>query len=578
MKRLLPWLVLLVMLALVALPALTYLDDRGGGAGYEPTRITRYNAVFDVGASGDMTVTETLIVRFPHGDRHGIFRFFDEYDTNETQAPRVPREVTVTRDGREEPFERQREQNGRFHVLKVGDPDQTVSRGEHTYVIRYVVEDVLLDRDDEVSRFYWDLIPGGWTQAIDEADLTVRLPEAPTGQVRCAEGVGETGNCRAEVSGNTITVETGELEPNTPVSVQADLPIAAPVADSHLLWPTPLAPVLGRWWWLLGAVVLAAVGTGWLGRRIAAPTLEEPPAFPLQYAPPPDIGPAQADYIRTERNGKGAFVATLMHAAERGTVELERGESEWVVSRMPDSLRIKVDPVTRKVIAQLHADSNRFVAAEDDVEAGRTVQKATAKLHDNVKEWALREGHLTKAGFGSAAGVGVVAAFVVHVVLVVALSGTMSIVAMVPGAFAAMGLPVLYPGATTKRTETGRQLWSQVGGFHRVLSTPSSVERFDFSGRRELFTAYLPWAVAFGCADEWAQKYRTEMAAEPPDPVWLVGMPFSSMGGPEVMVSDFSSTVSSAISSYQATQVSSGSGGGGFSGGGGGGGGGGGSW
>ena len=45
------------------------------------------------------------------------------------------------------------------------------------------------------------------------------------------------------------------------------------------------------------------------------------------------------------------------------------------------------------------------------------------------------------------------------------------------------------------------------------------------------------------------------------------------------MVSDFNDTVSSAISSYQATQSSSSSGGGGgFSGGGGGGGGGGGSW
>ena len=40
---------------------------------------------------------------------------------------------------------------------------------------------------------------------------------------------------------------------------------------------------------------------------------------------------------------------------------------------------------------------------------------------------------------------------------------------------------------------------------------PSSKQRFDFSGRKELYTAYIPWAVAFGCADEWAEKYRTEI-------------------------------------------------------------------
>ncbi len=43
-----------------------------------------------------------------------------------------------------------------------------------------------------------------------------------------------------------------------------------------------------------------------------------------------------------------------------------------------------------------------------------------------------------------------------------------------------------------------------------MLATPSAEERFDFSGRKELYTAYIPWAVAFGVADEWAEKYRIE--------------------------------------------------------------------
>ena len=116
----------------------------------------------------------------------------------------------------------------------------------------------------------------------------------------------------------------------------------------------------------------------------------------------------------------------------------------------------------------------------------------------------------------------------------------------------------------------------------RRLATPSSKQRFDFSGRKELYTAYIPWAVALGCADEWAQKYRVEVGEEPPVPSYFAGAYVGSHTGDYVnsMVSDFSSTVDSAISSYNATQSSSssGGGGGGFSGGGGGGGGGGGSW
>ena len=136
-------------------------------------------------------------------------------------------------------------------------------------------------------------------------------------------------------------------------------------------------------------------------------------------------------------------------------------------------------------------------------------------------------------------------------------------------------------GAGTRRTRTGRDLWSRAGGFRRILSTPSAEDRFDFAARQDLYTAYIPWAVAFGCADEWAEKYRTEMGSEPPVPSYFGGYYGGAAVGSAVssMVGDFQSTVSSAISSYEATQKSSSSGGGGgFSGGGGGGGGGGGSW
>jgi uncharacterized membrane protein len=116
-----------------------------------------------------------------------------------------------------------------------------------------------------------------------------------------------------------------------------------------------------------------------------------------------------------------------------------------------------------------------------------------------------------------------------------------------------------------------------------VLATPSSQSRFEFAGRKELYTQYLPWAVAFGVADTWAAKYRTEMGVEPPMPVWLGSTYAGGQTGDYVnqMVGSFSQTVDSAISTYQASQASaggSGFSGGGFSGGGGGGGGGGGSW
>jgi uncharacterized membrane protein len=109
-----------------------------------------------------------------------------------------------------------------------------------------------------------------------------------------------------------------------------------------------------------------------------------------------------------------------------------------------------------------------------------------------------------------------------------------------------------------------------------LLSTPSAEDRFDFSARRDLYLAYIPYAVAFGCADAWAEKYAVATGTEPPVPGWYPVTAASGWDGGRTSFNGFESALASSISAYEATQSSSSSGGGG--GGGSGGGGGGGSW
>ncbi|WP_162598711.1 DUF2207 domain-containing protein [Nocardioides gilvus] len=581
MGRVMPWVLLVLLGAMTLLPVLFHDVGTSSGDQDEPTRIRQYNAVFDVDEFGDMEVTETLVVHFPDDSRRGIFRFFDSYDPNQDRASRLPRNISVARDGRAEPYEELSTQVGRYRTLKIGDEDIHLRPGDHTYVIRYTIRDVLLS-SGEGSRFYWDLVPAGWAQEIDRAELTVRLPESPTDPetVQCAVGAGATDGCSVGVNGRTLTVQADSLPRNTPITVGVDLPSAPPGADSLLPWSVTWRPVLGSAPWVPLGVLAAAVFAGWFGRRIAAATHEADPRFPLQYAPPAGIGPAQALYILTESTPDVGFVANLMYAAERGAIDLSRHDDGWRIFARPEAATLQLDPSTWAATqALVPRIGSEFVVRRRDAKSGEKVQKARTDVLLATKKWARDEGLLSKAGWGSLAGIAAVAALVLYVVLLVALWSHFTLLALVPGAFFAMVLPVLYSGATTKRTTAGRHLWSQVGGFRRVLATPSSVERFEFSGRQELYTAYLPWAVVFGCAEEWAAKYRVEVGVEPPDPVYLGGMAgFGSGTGGSSFVNDFSSTVSAAVSTYQATQASSSSGGGGFSGGGGGGGGGGGSW
>ncbi|GAA4118537.1 DUF2207 domain-containing protein [Nocardioides fonticola] len=577
MRRLVGYAVgLVVLLALVASPALFWNAGSGGDTD-ETTTITDYRADYRVDDSGDLAVTETITVDFPNSDKHGIFRFFDTADSGLDTARVRPRDIEVTMDGGEEPFEVLDEQHGRLVNVKIGDPDVYLSPGEHTYEISYAVDGVLLP-DGDRAQFFWDVVPGGWLQPITKARISVRLPAATVGDVGCAVGIGASGGCTAEGAGtDTLAVQVFDLAPQTPVTLRTDLDMAPTPLGEEVPWAPRFDRVLGTHPVLLTVVGLLAIGLFLVGAVLARRNDESDPGFGLLYAPPSGIGPAQANYVLREDVGQEQFVATLMYAAERGAIGLERHGDAWTITDKGPDAWAGLDPVTRSIAHLLPGAGGSFTAGAKDVEAGKRLKAEIDSFETAVKSWGTGSGNLVTSAIGTRGGLLVLVALVVAGVGIVWNPLDMTALALIPGAFAVGGAPLWKTGADTTRTSQGRQLWSQVGGFHRILSTESAEARFDFAARRDAYTAFLPWAVAFSCAEEWERKYRIETHSDPPQPSYIGGYYGAwAAGSAARMVSDFDSTVSSAISSYEATQSSS-SGGGGF-GGGGGGGGGGGSW
>ncbi|MCW2758513.1 MAG: hypothetical protein JWO46_2259 [Nocardioidaceae bacterium] len=576
-----------VVLGLGAVVLLMFFPALGSGiadssSSTETAAITNYDAKFVVDKDGTLHAKETLDVNFPLY-KHGIFRFFDVKDPSDDKVRLVPSNIKVTRDGQSDGLSLTKEGKGRFIVARIGDASTTIS-GDHTYVITYDVKGVLGAgvKKKADSLFYWNLIPGGWLMPIAKSTLSATLPATPE-SAQCAIGVGSGDSCDATVSGKTLRVTTGALAPNTPVTVQSEIPLAHP-GQKVLPWAIGLDPVLGRSvpgllvWLVLAAIALVA---SWL---LARSVREPPPAYPLMYAPPEGIGPAQGAYILTEKVGDDLYAATMLQLGQQGLATIEHpAEGTWTINGEKGDWKA-VDDVTAQTAAALGvASGTSFTAQAGDVSGGKKMQTARNGFDGAVKAWARTAG-LIEVKTGPVLGaMGVVGGALIAAFCFFFNPFNMSVIGLPFGVFAVVGLPLLGSGARTFRTKSGRDLWSRLGGFRRVLGTTSSEARFDFSGRKELYTAYIPWAVAFGVADVWAQKYRVEMQEEPPAPSYFVGgyVPTYGGGGMGNFASSFNSSVDSAISAYAATQSSSssgGGGGGGFSGGGGGGGGGGGSW
>ena len=574
------WLV--VLIGTMLWPAVVY-NWSSGSSTYEETTIRSYDADFTIDDNGDLHAVETLAVDFPGYGKHGIFRFFDEADPSAPHARRVPHDISVTRDGSPEPFEILSEKRGRFTNVKIGSADVLIDAGVHTYVIDYTIDGVLEPGTTGLrTQLYWNLIPGGWLQSIDKAHLTVHLPVAASG-VQCARGVGQSSGCTAQGDGTKqLTVDVESLAANTPVTVKVGLDMATPDPGISVPWSARFDPILGRSVVGVLVVLVLAVLAGLFGAAQARRVKEKTPPYPLMYAPPDGIGPAQGAYILTERTDNRQYVASIMQAAEHGSIRLDRpDDKEWTVTdtQGPNGWA-GLDPVTQRVARLTGGPGLSFTASSKSVSAGEKLKAELSGFEAATRSWAKEAGFMQSSGLGCLGGLMVIGGGLLALAIAGGNLFNMGIVALIPAALAGTAAPVLAAGASTKRTATGRDLWSRVGGFYRVLSTPSSQNRFDFSGRRELYTQYIPWAVAFDCAEDWAKKYRVETGEEPPVPAYFPGYGGAHGGNyTDQMVNSFSSTVDGAISAYNATQTSSSSGGGGgFSGGGGGGGGGGGSW
>ncbi|MFT4009749.1 MAG: DUF2207 domain-containing protein [Nocardioidaceae bacterium] len=581
----------LIAAVAVCWPLLARVIPTGVSTAPDPVTISDYQGDFQVSADGTLRATETLQTEFPCC-RHGIFRFWPIAAPWDTHTRLIPRHIEVTMDGGSVPVDLSWEDGRQYRVAKIGDPDHTVLPGTHTYVISYTVAGVLAPTsagvvpgesgswagESDASVFYWNVVAGGWQMSIGKSESRVTLPTA-TRDIKCTYGYDSQGLCDVTSGGTDgIVIKTGSLGPRTPVTVRATQTIE-PAGQHRLPWTTAYDGVLGQS--LPLALIVGVLGLAGIvvGRFWEWRSREPVPGYPVMYEPPPGLGPVQTYYVMYERLPADALTATLLYQAERGLTQLtQRGPKNWLIEGKGGDWA-GVDEVTRAVGESLGVTGagNSF-HADGSVSAGASLNQAKGTLA-TVIAWSRSSGLVVSSGIEALGRVAVLAAFVLAATLVFWRPVGITLWAVPFAAFAIGGIGLLRSGVGTRRTPAGREVWSRAGGFYRLLSTPSSEARFDFSANKQLYTAFIPYAVAFGCADKWAQKYQANTGELPPTPAWYAGPGYSSgFWGTSTGFESFESSLQSSIGAYQATQSSSSSGGGGFSGGGGGGGGGGGSW
>ena len=578
--------------------------------------ITRMDVVVHVASDGSLAVTQTLEVHFVTTG-HGPYVSFVTRQVTGTKNQYRELDYTVT--GVTSPTGAPTDQLTSYPsygvmAVRIGNPDIQVS-GTQTYVLTYRVSGVVNPQvvSSGLDELYWNVIGTGWTIPINNVTVTL-TSDVAISATQCQQGSTFAGSCGHTASGESATYTQNSLSPGQGMAIVAGWPAgtfsgAEPTFTTHETPPPPfeLTPFKGA---VVGGAVAAVLILGlllwWRGRDQIftgvspglLPTASDLRAtrrvrhvpYAVRFSPPDAVGPGMMGTLLDRTADIVDVTATLTDLAILGLIRFEARKH----SSTPRIHKVLTDP---QGLAPYERDLYDALFPKGAIKAGtgrltgRPFGRAVSKARHDLYVAVVDAGWFSSAPGSTKTALTVGAA--------VAL--TASIITLGVGAVFGWGLlfvPVLLAAVMLfaarwwlpARTATGSAMLSQTLGFKLYLET-AEADQIAFEEAENIFSRYLPYAIAFGCVDHWVSVFAelVDRGAPMSLPAWYTG------GGTSSLQTMFAATGSNSLSgvfqglgatldSAVSTPTVGSSGGSGFSGGGGGfigggiGGGGGGTW
>ena len=573
--------------------------------------VDSYVVTASVGTDGTMDVVETIAYDFGTNERHGIYRTIPvryPYDDTYDRVLEVD-QIRVTSDA---PSDLETATEGDTLVLRIGDPDKTIS-GQHTYTISYRVRGALNAFPDHVE-LNWNAIGAEWDAQVSQARVTVTMPGDVTDAVCFAGPTYSQLPCdRAKAVGDEAAFDQGQLSPYEGLTVVVGAPAdsvdagaAEPILDERFsvtrafsITPATVAGALTVLVLGAGGIFLLVWRRGrdrrWPG---VTPGLDPPsgtsgeerrplftsPEGAIEFRPPRDLRPGQVGLLLDERADVLDVSSSVVDLAVRGYLRIEELPREgWFHSRDWRLVWLGKDPAgllpyESRLLGDLFATGTDVLLSD----LKQHFAPQLAQVRKDLEADAVSQGFFRSRPATTRLVWGVVGAVALalgvgltYLLAVGTHAGLIGLAVIVVGA-----LLLFFSGRMPARTAKGSAAYAQVLGFRRYIAT-AEVEQLRYEESVDVFSRYLPFAMVFGETDRWAKALAGLAAAQVASTGvsslgWYVGpagWDFGSLGN------SLSSFAESSGSTFAASAASSGASGvgGGFSGGGFGGGGGG-SW
>jgi len=544
--------------------------------------IERFAADITIEKDGSLHIVEAIDANFGGLQKHGIFRTIPvRYQWDDTHLRVYQLQVRSVTDASEKAVRYETTDQGASKVIKIGDPNRTVS-GRQTYRITYDVSGAMNAFADH-DELFWNVNGGLWDVRAQAVTATIHAPAAPQ-QASCYQGAtGSDEACRF-----TITSSGADFAATRPLAPHGQLTIVAALAKGVVAEPKPiiarddnfLSYFEGQPLWLALAAFTLFAGLAFLYWRwyTVGRDVRERETIVPEYEPPDKVRPAQLGVILDESADTKDVTATIVDLAVRGYLTITEEPQPWIFAKKDWTLHAtgktedQLLPYEKIVYQGLFKDGTDVKVSELRTHFITSLRSAEGALYRDSadRKWFATRPDRVRQGYAGVSVLVIIAGVGIAWLLGRTLGAGLVGVAVIIVGLVALAVARVMPA----KTAAGAELLRRSLGFRQYMEVAEK-ERARFAERENIFSEYLPYAIVFGCVDKWARAFKDiDMSAQTSS--WYVGSGPFNAGILSSSLMGFSSNLGSAISSTPGSSGGSGFSGGGA--GGGGGGGGGGSW
>ena len=519
-------------------------------------RIDSYDVNAVVGKDGTARVTETIEYNFGANNKHGIERFIQVRFELNSDDPILEGRDTSSRWERVTPLENlsvssptgapsdvKVEHQGAIELIRIGDPDQTIS-GTQTYVISYELKGVVNafdangDSPEPYEEVPLNIVGDQWTVPISNARGSVTMP-APVTKVNCFSGPnGATSPCgTSAISGDTGTASKDQLGPGSGMTMYLKVP-AGTFASTE--------PILDEMWSLQRAFTLspATVGAGaGLGALLAALValvgyrvgrdrafvgsvvdqsfgtdtesehrlgLGRHEGITVEFVPPAQILAGAAGTIIDERADNIDVSATLIDLAVKGYLSIEDLTDGDYRLRQLNQDHAGLVAYEKTLLTSLFVEGSETTLSELKYSFSTRLKLVQSQMYDDMvaRGWYRSRPDRTRATWLGVGFMALLAAGALSLALIAFTRWALIGVPLVLAALALMALSINMPARTGK----GTAMYRRVLGF-REMFVAGEGDRQNWAAEQNLFSRYLPYAMVFGMTEQWARTFA-QLSAE----------------------------------------------------------------